>query len=113
LQTDPKDGAAVREQALFPEFEGKHPLIHEDAQEKEIEIRPEDAHLISDFFTQQVTIHALQHTQIPKRFEDFFLILTQNRLRLRRAEVFRKLTCDLDAFGVAILVLNFASIDLQ
>jgi hypothetical protein len=81
---------------VLPEFEGKPPMIHEDAQEKEIEIRSIDAHSISDFFTQQITIHALQHPQIPKRLEDLFLQLIQSTIQiqlcLRGAEASRNFT---------------------
>jgi hypothetical protein len=104
----------VWEQALLPEFEGKPPLIHKDAQEKEIEIRPVDAHSISDFFTQQITIHALQHPQIPKRLEDYFPPLFQSTIQFqlcrRGAEALRNLTKR--AFAEAV-VSRFTLIDLQ
>jgi hypothetical protein len=62
---------------VLPEFKGKLLLIHEHAQEKEIEIRPMFAHLILDFFSQQKTKNALHHRQLPKRAEDCCLMLFQ------------------------------------
>jgi hypothetical protein len=59
-QTNRTDGDADWDLALLPEFEGKLPPIHDNAQEKEIEMHPEVAHLISHFFSEQRTIHALE-----------------------------------------------------
>jgi hypothetical protein len=65
---------------LLPHFEGQLLAIHENAQEKKVKKRVDIARLISDFFSQEKTINALQTIQMLKRLQENCHVLLRFRL---------------------------------